>query len=373
MRLLMVRWTSSLSRSSAIHAFLVLATLATLFVSGSASAEDKRVSLHYAASAACPSESEFVDMVRGFTQRWSLVAEGASADLTIDVEMSSRPSEIRGSLAVTNAGSSVSRRDIAGPNCTEVSEALAVMVAVLLDPRAGVSSERTFTESPPASETQADEPPPPPETTTRPEASSPSPVMKQEPAPPPPRRARETVSVTFDLRFETTSAVVRGSLPGLGASFALAVPSTEGPRWLRALKPSIGIGIRQSLPKERALPRGNVELLWTAAGVRLCPLSFALGTAVELSPCGEMNVGVLRASASGLADARSVATNWLDVGGAIWASVALSKTFFLSSTVLVTMPFNRQPFITDSGMPVASVPPLGVLGGVGVGAKMWSF
>jgi len=83
-----------------------------------------------------------------------------------------------------------------------------------------------------------------------------------------------------------------------------------------------------------------------------------------------MNAGVLRASASGLADARSVSTTWLDVGGALWVSVALSKTFFLSSTVLVTLPYNRQPFVTDSGMRVASVPPLGALGGVGVGARM---
>ncbi len=362
--------TCSVSRTAAVRALLVVATLAALFVPGSAFAENKRLSLHYAAGAACPSESEFVAMVRGFTQRWSLAAEGASADLTIDVEMTSRPNESRGSLAVKNAGGAVSRRDIAGADCAEVSQALAVMVAVLIDPRAGMSGAKTDEEPPPAPEVHADAgPSPPPKEPTRPAATPP--VTKDEPEPPP--RARKTISVALDARFETTSAVVRGALPGLGASVVLSTSSSDGPPWLRALKPSIGIGIRQSLPKERALARGDFEFLWTAAGLRLCPLGFSLWRAIEVSPCAETNLGVLRASASGLADARSVSTPWLDVGGSLWVSVALSKTVFLSSTVLVTMPLDRQPFVTDSGMGVASVPPHGVLGGVGVGAKMWDF
>ena len=84
-----------LLRCSAESCVLFLATLTSLFIPVSASAEDKRFSLRYAASTPCPSESEFVAMVRGYTQRWSLVDEAASADLTIHVRMSSRPSRSR--------------------------------------------------------------------------------------------------------------------------------------------------------------------------------------------------------------------------------------------------------------------------------------
>jgi hypothetical protein len=83
-----------------------------------------------------------------------------------------------------------------------------------------------------------------------------------------------------------------------------------------------------------------------------------------------MNLGVLRASAEGFANARQTSITWLDVGGSMWAAVSLSKSFFLSSTILVTAPLFRRPFVLASGATAASVPAFGLLGGIGIGTRM---
>jgi len=140
-------------------------------------------------------------------------------------------------------------------------------------------------------------------------------------------------------------------------------------RGVHVSEPSVAVGIRQSLPKERSLRGGSVALSWTAGHLRLCPLRVAIDAVVEVAPCAEANAGVLRASARGFADARELSTFWFDVGGSIWASMSLSDAVFLSATVLLTMPLFRQPIALASGATVASVPPLGLLGGLGVGIR----
>ena len=150
----------------------------------------------------------------------------------------------------------------------------------------------------------------------------------------------------------------------------LILPPAEEPRWLRGWKPSFGLGFRQSLPKERAFTGGSVEFLWLAGNLRACPHELTIGRIVEIAPCAEMNIGVLRSSAEGFANARQASITWLDLGGSVWAAVNLSKDVFLSSTVLVTAPLVRRPFVLTSGPVAASVPAIGLLGGIGIGVRL---
>lgn len=142
------------------------------------------------------------------------------------------------------------------------------------------------------------------------------------------------------------------------------------PGWARTWRPSLGIGLRQSLPDERSFHGGSVDLSWTAANVRLCPVRLSVASLVEISPCAESNIGILWAVADGFVVSRRVSSAWLDVGASAWAIVPLSPRIFFSSTMLVSQPIVRQPIALSSGAPVASVPPLGVLVGVGLGMKM---
>ncbi|AKU97807.1 hypothetical protein AKJ09_04471 [Labilithrix luteola] len=332
-----------------------------LLIPTSARAEVEPIAFRYEASGACPSESEFLEAVRALTKRWSLVPAGTSEVRTIRVRMAAAPSKATGRLVIADTSGTSSERDIVLPTCTEVKQALAVMVAVAIDPRAGTADE---TEPTPREGTREAEPRVEPVVLPHPEQRAATAPISTTPAP------STRSPVTLDLRVELTSAVLRGGLVGLGASMTLELPTPVRTQGIYLLWPSIGLGFRQSLPKERSLRGGSAEFIWRAGQLRFCPLRVAIHALAEVSSCVETNLGALRGSAEGLPDARNLSSFWADIGGSVWAAVNLSERFFLSSTVLMTLPLVRQPFALASGASVASVPPLGVLGGIGIGAKL---
>ena len=359
----MVRPTWSEHSSSSRRVLCAFAAGAMLCLASPAWARTpaEPIALHYEASGTCPSELDFMARVRTYTRRWALVPEGTPAVRTVRVRVSEGKVETTGKLTVATPGGATSEREIAGPSCMEVSEALAVMVAVAIDPRAGDAADA----SEDALEEGAAAPAP-----TRPPATAPLRARRPERAPRATPARDKGPRVAFDLRAETTSAVIRGGLPGVGASLRLDPSAPAVQRGVHVSEPSLALGVRQSLPKERTLRGGSVGLSWTAGHLRLCPFRVVIGAVAEVSPCAEANIGVLRASARGFAEARDLSTFWFDLGGSLWAAVSLSDRVFLSSTVLFTMPLFRQPFALASGAPVATVPPFGVLAGFGLGMKM---
>jgi hypothetical protein len=340
------------SRWSHAHLVRVLTAGTALLFPATARADVERIALHYEAAGACPSDAELVAWVEAHTRRWTRVPDESTGVRSIRVRVEAGEPEATGSIHVRSIDGAVTERTIHGPTCADVSEALAVMVAVAIDPAAGSAEarEEVVEKSPSA-----------------PDEVRPVPITPPQRMDKPPGPARPRFS--FDLRLETTSAVLRGALPGVGASITLD-PMPSPRRGTPVFDPSIAVGVRQSLLLERALQNGSAEFSWTAGQLRLCPFRIVLENVVEASPCVESNVGVLRASARGFADARGTSTPWLDVGGSLLTTVSLSETLFLSSTVVVAMPFYRQPFALASGATVASVPPLGVLGGLGLGLRL---
>ena len=326
----------------------------------SASEADEPIVLHYAADDACPTEAQFIELVRAHAPRWTRVPEGTGSSRTIRVVMSTRADGSDGKLVVASPKGGTSERDIEGPTCTAVSRALALMVAVAIDPLAGAGGETSATR------------PEPPKPTSKPVV--PSTVDRSSSRVPKSPSGGPAVStlprVSLELRVESTSAVVRGALLGMGLSMKLELPRGAGPEWIRAWQPSIGLGIRQSLPKELALRGGSAEFLWTAGHLRICPFRITLEQVFAISPCAEVNVGRLNAEARGFADARAVSTFWYDLGASFWTSVNLSRHVFVGSTLLVTAPVTRQPFALASGTIVSDAPVVGVLGGIGLGVTM---
>ena len=380
--MLRARW--SRSRSASAHLFGAFAASAALCLpvtAAAAAAGSEPIALRYETSGACPGEAAFVAWVEAHTRRWTRVPDASAAVRSIHVRVAEGEPEATGSLTVRSAGGDVTERAIGGPTCAEVAEALAVMVAVAIDPRAGSGSsdadssgsgsgssdaESSDTDS---SGAAADERAPRPqgEETAAPRARRPPSRRSERPAAP---LAAGRPRFAVDARAETTSAVLRGALPGIGASLTVEPPASSPRRGIHLADPSIAAGIRQSFTMDRSLRGGSVGFSWTAGHLRLCPLRIVIDARVEVSPCAEANAGSLRASARGFVEARGTSTFWLDLGASLFLTVSLTEKLFLSSTLLVAMPLFRQPFALASGAPVASVPPLGVLGGLGFGFRM---
>lgn len=328
-----------------------------LLAAPATASEVERVAIVYEASGACPSEPDFLATVRRYTARWERVPAGTEATRTFRVRVHGDPAGATGTLAVERAGGAISQREIAGPDCAVVSEALAVMVAGAVAPRKDASGADEEGGRP------GDVAPVAP-------ALSPAPQRARPKLPEESRRARGAFAVAIDLRGEATSAVVSAPLFLLALTAKLELAETTGPRWLQALRPSVGIGLRQSLPKEHTLRGGSVTFLWTTGHLRVCPFRIALGPSAEVSPCLEGNAGRLGAAAEGYAAARTLSRLWLDLGGSVSATVNVSPRFFLSGHVLVTAPFTRQEFVLASGASASAAPAVGVLGGVGLGVRL---
>ncbi|AKU95352.1 hypothetical protein AKJ09_02016 [Labilithrix luteola] len=316
-------------------------------------------------NAGCPSSSAFSDSIRSYTTKWTQAPAGMRAR-TIRVRLEPNGTEdasLTARLVVEDVDGRVSARKLQGPSCAYVAQALAVMVAGVIDPLAAGMPESTspvgMASAEQSNETGPDVPLP-----SRVEPERPRRAPSSRPRP----RASRTVRTSAELRMEASSAVLSETLPVLAAMFEVELGAASAPNEEGGWRPSAAIGIRQSFAHEIALRGGEVEFVWTAANLRLCPVRVGLfANRLELTPCGEANVGTLRERAKDFADPRGTSMLWADFGASMSARLALGRVFYLATSMLVTMPTTRRPFELKSGVPVSQPPALGVLVGAGVG------
>lgn len=139
-------------------------------------ADSEAVSLLYEDSPPpnCPKQAEFeAEVIRLTTKAHFTQQRGARR---VRIELASRGRDVVGRL-ISGDGKNQASREVRGKDCREVSSALAIAVALTIDPEAllGDSGSPADTQGPPAAEA----PPPKP-------ASEPTPTLPVRPAPPPP-------------------------------------------------------------------------------------------------------------------------------------------------------------------------------------------
>jgi len=315
------------------------------------------IEVSYTAYRTCPSYEQFIANVRRYTKKWRL-AEGEAAAQRFRVVVEPAGADVTsGRLEITETGKPRSVREIAGPDCEAVARALAIALAVVIDPEADLSGG--------AAEPEAERAPsePPVERSEEP----PRPAAPREhravpPSRPPPARATE-VRIRLEASFGLTSAVVVGVVPVLGANVELepfarrrAIESSL-PRWL---SPSLVLGVRQSLSKELERSTMTSTFVWSAGTLQLCPVRWAAFERMELAPCFELNAGMLRASARGSNDAGSSTKPWFDLGGTARVTWRLDGGWFVGGTFSVIAPVTRYRFELATEASVSQAPPVGI-------------
>jgi hypothetical protein len=324
-----------------------------------ASPAGELIQVDYEAAAGCPSYEAFIENVRTYTTRWTLAGAGEDAR-RFQLKLVPRDGKVLGTLEISQKreGAGTATREIAGPDCETVARGMAVAVAVAIDPEA-LLSDRSVTEPAPSPA------PPPPVLPAR--------VVHEPPAPE--RSSKKTsAQLAIDVRAEVTSAVVVGWLPVVSAAIELdplsaasREPSWPLPSWLR---PSFALGVRQSLPKEVDRSSVRTDFLWTSAVVRLCPARLGIDAGrIEITPCIEGDVGVLRADASGSADARRTSNLWLDGGLSARATWRPSGPWFVGATAFVVLPVTRNRFELATRELVSRAPRIGATFGLSGGVE----
>lgn len=303
-------------------------TLALCFLSMRAPAEPGSMdetstpltySLEYSADPQCPSEADFVARVKQRSQRAERTRD--SAPVAIDIEVTSAPP--RGNLQYIEAGSDA-RREVEGADCDEIVSALALIVALLVDPAAEPDAPKTR-----------------PGAVQKPAPRGPS-------GPVSPRGVPRTLQPFIGVRGGALRGVADGFVPylGAGAGVQSAGAGSIAPAARLDLLFAQGTANNAS---------GTAELQWLAARAALCGAGSSQ-SALSWRACATFEGGRLAARGVGLASPRSAAVAWYGPGAQLGVGVRPVSVLNLSAEAGAVVNLTRDSFFFRPSDQVHQIP-----------------
>lgn len=289
----------------------------------------------------CPDRSAFVASVRARTPR-SQLAEGVeqeSSAIRFRVIIDVGAAGTTGQLEVHEPDGGEQKRSVRSRTCREVAKALALVVALVLDPDASTS------EPPPVEPPH--EPPPPP-----PAPPPPPPARPRRPPPPPPRPLRTTPAWHASAGGElgATGGIGPDIAPVAGAFVDLSLHTTS------LLAPSFRLGLDVAATGND-LPVGSQSYVWIAATARVCPLHVVLPLRLRLGPCAGLQVGLHRGTTTDVVNPTAHSDLWLapTAGGSLELAATTKITVELQGGAL--FPLRRTRFFLAPNTTIYDVPP----------------
>ncbi len=343
------------------RASLALLPSFALFVASNVGADEgtwESVRLVYESSDACPDREGFEALVRARTERALFVGPYSSAR-TFEVHLTGGPSP-RGQLTVRRDGIDEGAREVRADTCSDVAEALALVVALAIDPNSRVGAP------PPTG-------PPPASPTTSPPAAAAPPVQG---APPPPASMDST-----PIPDKSEESSRPSSLPHtlyVGADLAMATGISLEPlvtvsprRGWRAestspVAPSVSVGLIHATSGALSIPVGTASLAWTAGQIDGCVLSWPPGR-VRVLGCLRAEGGALTASGSDITPLQSRTRAWFAAGPVARGEWALLPPLFVTAEVAAMVRLTADRFFFLPDVTIRVIPVLGMEGSAGLG------
>jgi hypothetical protein len=280
--------------------------------------EQVRLVYEDSAPADCPTQAEFESEVTKLTSKAHFTRQPGAR--RVRIELDRRGSDVLGRL-ITGDGKDQSSREVRGKDCREVSSALAIAVALTIDPDAlGVAPPDPPEDPPPAAEPPKKQEPP---------RSPPQPVPAQPAPPPPPPR----------------SNLLWGLGVGLTLESAWAPQMRPGPHAYAVL--GVGERLRVSLGVARFFTR-EVDSVSFGAWFGQGSISWNLAVLGVLRPFVVLGyeAGVIDASGSGLATSISAQRPWQAASGGLGLRFESDDVFLqLGGSLLV--PISRQRYLVS--------------------------
>ena len=320
---------------------LVAVLLSALFASAPARAEplaskgSEPFRLVYSSSAGCGAGAGFLSELEQRTARLRPARAGEHA-ITLVVELFGAQNSVRGELTVRKPDGDLITREVPGPNCEEVESALALIVALMVDPLAG-NPERRVVPGRSGSDLGA-------------------------PAMPVAKAAR-----VWSYRIEQRATLRSAIAPPFAWGQSLGLMLT---REVGALRPSLGVsGALARATASQA--QGSAEFEWAAAQLSVCPIGFSPTRAWDLRACGVFQAGRLRAAGFATLQPAAKSIFWGAAGVELEARVALVGPLWFGLDSALELPFSRERFYFDPGQTLHRVPALGASFGAGLGLRFF--
>jgi hypothetical protein len=257
-----------------------------------------------------------------------------------------------GRLDVVDASGATSSREVEGSTCKDVVDALALVLALAVDPNASTAPLPPL--APPAAA-----PPPVATAIERPMAPPAAPRA-------PPWSSHLGASAGAALKTGAAPALLVGPMVGLGAAWE---PSAQGSR----IEPALELRATFTWAQSGTIPvgAGAARFTWTAGLLDVCPVRATAGR-VQAAPCARIEGGILDAAGLQLDVNHDVSKPWVAVGAAArvrWAPVGalfVDLDGALLASVLRYHIFFDQPQTT-----IYDVPLVGAEATLSAGVRFW--
>jgi hypothetical protein len=326
--------------------FWAPALLATLcWPSGAAAeiaGEPEPIRLSYTAVDACPSREAFLARLRTRTTRFREAAEGEAARV-FTVELAAGGEASKGRLTVSARDGSSAIREVKAATCEQVSAALALVVAVAIDPQALI--EAATPKSEPV-------PPPPVPPSAPPETARPA----------APTRIDRTARVAMGVRWDEVSGVTPLLRPVL-RPFLEIVGDRPG-----VFVPGFRISFAWTHNAHVATASGAADFSWYVGRVEACPLRLG-SVATSLTWCATFDAGALRVAGQDAPVNTARARPWVSSGLSARGSARLWRWVFAELEAGAAAPWFKDRWLFADGSALYAAPPVSVWVGAGLGCR----
>jgi hypothetical protein len=312
--------------------------------------------VEYSVDATCPGQDDFLARVRARTDRLERTTPDDEATPVYRVSATVTEGAAHGRLEMVDP-SGISARDVDGVTCEDVVDALALVLALAIDPNAS-SAPIAPALAPPADALPAAAPP-------------------IAPAPVPPR-----LHVSGAAAGELTGGIAPKVL--LGPTFYVEVDwlredAAGSPESGRAVGPSLQVrpivDVRLALSlastSTTSSTVGSADFSWTVGRAEVCPVGAFWGT-VAAMPCVRFDAGVLGATGRGVDVPSTKSRPWLAAGALARVRWTIARPIFVEVDGAVLAPIVRDHFyFARPQTTVYDVPAAGAEAGAAVGARFW--
>lgn len=340
----------------------------------------------YDAGPGCPSSSDLEAEVRARTSRARLAGPDERAR-GFAIRIVQARDGFRGRLDVREPDGALSTREVSGESCAEVASALALVMALAVDPQATLvlrarpavasaspaalpadaldagttaldaSATDAATEPETAADASAPAPPPKPSAVVAP-VSKPSPSE-------PDLYAGRPVRAFVGLAY--------GARTGLGASLTgasgMLLEAGLPPRGL--LAPALRLSLEHALGTSVATPSGSLaHFELTTAHLDACVVRLPLGP-VDLAPCAAFGLGALHAVGRVRRVEVPRTRPWADAAFTARARMVVLGRLSFEVDGGLSVPFVRDTFVFEPATTVHETPPAAALFGGAAAVRLW--
>jgi hypothetical protein len=331
--------------------------------------DEEAIRLSYFASEGCPDQAAFIARVRVRTTKAQLVPAGTGAGegRAFDVEVDAGHPAY-GRLTVGNPEHPEGTRRVQAETCEDVVDALALMVALAIDPRVPASAATSSPPTPeagPPSVAEATVPPPVAPAVTGPRLDPNRTSVARAALEDSPRgrssdgNAQHVLMAGLDATLDVGVSPV--TLVGLSASVGWQS------RGAAPFSPALRAALDRAQSATLSLPKGTAAFTWTVGRLDACPVAGVLHS-FRITACARIEVGMLDVAGGDIVGAQTKHRLWLSSGAFARGEWTFFEPLFLNVEAGANVRVTNDRFYFLPDTTVYQVPLVGLSAAGGLGA-----